>query len=107
VIGPAAWFYVYATLALRIRRNDVFNAVTSILYFVLIFVSSMFYPTEPLPTWFARAALANPITWQTDVLRYATIGMGDPHRVALEAGAFVVFGLAAGVLAVNTLSRQE
>jgi ABC-2 type transport system permease protein len=107
VVGPAAWFYLYAMFALRIRRNDVFNAVTSILYFVLIFVSSMFYPTDPLPRWFAAAALANPITWQVDVLRYATIGLGDPGRVALEAAGFLGFTILAALWAVRTLSRQE
>jgi len=107
VLGPSAWFYVYAALALRIRRNDAFNAVTSILYFVLIFVSSMFYPTEPLPRWFAGAARANPITWQVDVLRYATIGLGDPHRVAIEAAGFVAFAVAASLAAVHVLNRQE
>jgi ABC-2 type transport system permease protein len=106
-LGPSAWFYVYAALALRIRRNDAFNAVTSILYFVLIFVSSMFYPTEPLPRWFAGTALANPITWQVDVLRYATIGFGDPHRVAIEAAGFLVFTVAASFVAVHMLNRQE
>ena len=106
-LGPSAWFYVYAALALRIRRNDAFNAVTSILYFVLIFVSSMFYPTEPLPRWFAAAALANPITWQVDVLRYLTIGFGDPHRVAIEAIGFVAFTVAASFAAVHVLNRQE
>jgi len=106
-LGPSAWFYVYAALALRIRRNDAFNAVTSILYFVLIFVSSMFYPTEPLPRWFAAAALANPITWQVDVLRYLTIGFGDPHRVAIEAIGFVAFTVAASFAAVHVLNHQE
>ena len=106
-LGPSAWFYVYAALALRIRRNDAFNAVTSILYFVLIFVSSMFYPTEPLPRWFAAAALANPITWQVDVLRYLTIGFGDPHRVAIEAIGFVAFTVAASFVAVHVLNHQE
>jgi len=106
-LGPCAWFYLYAALALRIRRNDAFNAVTSMLYFALIFVSSMFYPTEPLPRWFAAAALANPITWQVDVLRYATIGLGSPHRIAVEAAAFAAFTLAASWVAVRTLNTQE
>jgi ABC-2 type transport system permease protein len=106
-LGPSAWFYVYAALALRIRRNDAFNAVTSILYFVLIFLSSMFYPTEPLPRWFATAALANPITWQVDVLRYATIGLGDPSRVALEAAGFAAFTLISSLVAVRVLNRQQ
>jgi len=107
VLGPSAWFYLYAALALRIRRNDAFNAITSILYFVLIFLSSMFYPTGPLPRWFARAALANPITWQVDVLRYATIGLGDPRRVAIEAAGFTAFAVLASLVAVRVLNRQE
>ena len=107
VLGPSAWYYLYAALALRIRRNDAFNAVTSILYFVLIFLSSMFYPTDPLPRWFAGAALANPITWQVDVLRYATIGLGDPRRVAVEAGGFVAFAVIASFAAVHVLNHQE
>jgi len=105
-LGPAAWFYVYAAFALRIRRNDAFNAVTSILYFVLIFLSSMFYPTDPLPRWFAAAALANPITWQVDVLRYATVGLGDPSRIVAEAAGFLVFTAVAGLLAIRALDQQ-
>ncbi|HMD32655.1 MAG TPA: ABC transporter permease [Candidatus Acidoferrales bacterium] len=105
-VGPSAWFYLYAALALRIRRNDAFNAVTSILYFVLIFLSSMFYPTDPLPRWFAAAALTNPITWQVDVLRYATIGLGDPSRVALEAVGFAAFTVAGYFFAVRALDAQ-
>src|SRR5499426_1838456 len=77
IVGTAGWFFFYAVFALRIRRNDAFNTVTSIFYFVFLFASSMFYPLDPLPRLFRVAALANPITWQIDVLRYATIGVGD------------------------------
>jgi ABC-type multidrug transport system permease subunit len=105
-LGPAGWFYTYSWLALRIRRNDMFNAVTSMLYFVLIFLSSMFYPTDPLPRWFAATALANPITWHVDVLRYATIGLGDPTRIAIEGTGFVAFTISAGLLAVRALDEQ-
>src|SRR5262245_37674328 len=43
-IGTAGWFFFYATFALMIRRNDAFNTVTSVFYFVFLFASSMFYP---------------------------------------------------------------
>lgn len=105
--GTAGWFYFYAIFALRIRRNDVFNTVTSIFYFVFMFASSMFYPLEPLPPAFRYAALANPITWQVDFLRYSTIGLGDPRQIAIEAAAFVAFTLLAFWLAVRTLQKQE
>src|SRR6188508_1367174 len=63
-IGTAGWFFFYAIFALMIRRNDAFNTVTSIFYFVFLFASSMFYPVDPLPPVFRMAAMANPITWQ-------------------------------------------
>jgi ABC-2 type transport system permease protein len=100
MIATAGWFFFYALFALRIRRNDAFNTVTSIFYFVFLFASSMFYPLDPLPAGFRAAAYANPITWQVDVIRYVTIGLGDGRRVALEAGAFLLFTAASFFAAV-------
>jgi ABC-2 type transport system permease protein len=105
--GTAGWFFFYAIFALRIRRNDAFNTVTSIFYFVFLFASSMFYPVEPLPAMFRAVARANPITWQVDVLRYATIGLGSPSSIALESALFVVFTLACFGGALHALMRQE
>jgi ABC-2 type transport system permease protein len=107
IVGTAGWFFFYAIFARRIRRNDAFNTVTSIFYFVFLFASSMFYPIEPLPPAFRAIAYANPVTWQVDVLRYATIGVGDPARIALESGAFVLFTLGAFAVAVLALQNQE
>ena len=72
-----------------------------------LFASSIFYPLEPLPAWFRKVALANPITWQVDVLRFASIGVGSPGRVALEAAAFAVFALVSFAFAVRCLQQQE
>ena len=103
LVGTAGWFFFYAVFALRIRRNDAYNTVTSVFYFVFLFASSMFYPLDPLPRAFRLAAFANPITWQIDVLRYATIGVGDAARVTWEAGAFVVFTIVAFAAAIHAL----
>jgi ABC-2 type transport system permease protein len=105
--GTAGWFFFYATFALLIRRNDAFNTVTSIFYFVFLFASSMFYPVDPLPPAFRQVAMANPITWQVDLLRFATIGTGAPSVLVAEAAGFVVFTLAAFAGAHWSLSRQE
>jgi ABC-2 type transport system permease protein len=107
IVGTAGWFFFYAVFALRIRRNDAFNTVTSIFYFVFLFASSMFYPLEPLPAAYRAVAYANPITWHVDVLRYATIGLGDPSRIALESAAFVAFTLVSFGAAVLALRQQE
>jgi len=105
VVGTAGWFFFYAIFALRIRRNDAFNTVTSIFYFVFLFASSMFYPLAPLPTWFRRLGAANPITWHVDVLRWLTIDVGTPTTIALEAGAFVLFVVAGFALAIRSLEE--
>ena len=67
----------------------------------------MFYPLEPLPRAFRVAAYANPITWHVDVVRYATIGLGDPGRILLESVAFLLFTAAAFAMAVHALRNQE
>src|SRR4028119_1610393 len=59
-LGTAGWFFFYAIFALKMRRNDAFNTVTSIFYFVFLFASSMFYPLAPLPPLFRTSASAAP-----------------------------------------------
>ncbi len=105
-VGTAGWFFFYAIFALFIRRNDLFNTVTSVFYFVLLFASSMFYPVEPLPSPLRQLAWMNPITWHVDVLRYATIGLGAGSRIAIEAAAFVGFTAASFAGALWALRRQ-
>jgi ABC-2 type transport system permease protein len=106
VVGTAGWFFFYAIFALRIRRNDAFNTITSVFYFVLLFASSMFYPLEPLPTPIRAAAMTNPITWHVDVLRYATLGIGTRRTIVWESIAFLTFTLATFLLAVRSLERE-
>jgi ABC-type multidrug transport system permease subunit len=106
VIGTAGWFFFYTILALKIRRNDVFNSVTSALYFVFLFFSSMFYPLEPLPAVLRRVALANPLTWEIDLMRYGSIGLGHPGQLAVEAGGFSLFVIACFAYAVHSLNQE-
>ncbi len=104
--GTAGWFFFYSIFALKIRRNDLFNSVTSVFYFVFLFASSMFYPLGPLPQWFRVTALANPITWEVDLFRYSSIGLGVPKQLVWEAIGFVIFALASFAYAVRSLREQ-
>ncbi|MGH9148283.1 MAG: ABC transporter permease, partial [Vicinamibacterales bacterium] len=81
--------------------------VTSIFYFVFLFASSMFYPLDPLPAAFRAVALVNPITWHVDLMRFATIGLGDPRQIALEAAGFVAFTVVSFAAALFVLRREE
>ncbi len=104
--GTAGWFYFYAIFALRTRRNDIFNSITSIFYFFFLFASSMFYPLEALPGWLRLVGRANPMTWQVDLLRHSTIGWANRGSL-LEAAGFTLFSLASFGYAVRCLRNQE
>jgi ABC-2 type transport system permease protein len=106
-VGTAGWFFFYAIFALIIRRNDAFNTVTSVFYFVFLFASSMFYPIDPLPAWLRAVAQVNPVTWHVDVLRFASVGLGDPATLGWQALAFVGFATVSFATATRLLERQE
>jgi ABC-2 type transport system permease protein len=102
--GTAGWFFFLATFALRIRRNDMFNTFINFAYFVLMFASSLFYPTDAMPAWLRVLSFANPLTWHTDVLRFATVGVGSFGTVLAEGAAFTAFLLISFRAAVRTLA---
>ncbi len=105
VLGTSGWFFFLTTFAIRIRRNDMFNTFINVAYFVLMFGSTMFYPADTLPGWLRAASMVNPLTWHTDVLRYASIGTGDGKTVLLEAAAFTAFLLVSFWIAVRTIQK--
>jgi len=105
--GTAGWFFFLSVFALRIRRNDVFNTIVNLFYFFLLFASSMFYPLDSMPSWLRWISFVNPLTWQADFFRYATLGIGGGPRLALEAALFLGFTLASFQLAAVTLRRKD
>ena len=46
LLGTAGWFFFLAPFALRIHRNDMFNTFINVVYFVMMFASSLFYPLD-------------------------------------------------------------
>jgi ABC-2 type transport system permease protein len=106
-VGTAGWFFFYAIFAISMRRNDAFNTVTSVFYFVFLFASSMFYPLDALPGAFRAIAYANPVTWQVDVLRHATTGLGPAHLMPLETIGFLMFTIASFAGALIALRKES
>jgi ABC-2 type transport system permease protein len=106
ILGTAGWFFFLAPFALRIHRNDMFNTFINVVYFVMMFASSLFYPLEQLPGWLRIAGYASPLTWHTDVLRFATVSVGSLETVILEAGLFMLFLLASFWFALHTLRNK-
>jgi ABC-2 type transport system permease protein len=105
VVGTAGWFFCLSIAAFLIRRNDTFNLVINALYFVLMFVSSLFYPLEQLPDWLRIPALANPLTWHADVMPYLTIGVGRTSIILMQAVLYLCFMTVAFIYAKRMLQR--
>lgn len=106
VVGTAGWFFFLTIFALRIRRNDMFNTFINMAYFILLFVSSVFYPLDRMPGWFAVSSHLNPMTWHTDALRFLMLGTGDPGVIIIESILFSIFLLISFMFAVRTLQRS-
>lgn len=104
-IGTAAWFFFFASLALRIKRMDIFNTITSLCYILLMFASSMFYPLESLPNWFRWIARANPVTWLTDLFRFGTLSAGTAGLLLIEGALLVAFTIAVFFVALYALDH--
>ncbi|RPI06750.1 MAG: hypothetical protein EHM64_01890 [Ignavibacteriae bacterium] len=105
VLGTAGWFFCMASATFLIRRNDTFNMVINASYFILMFISSLFYPTDQLPAWLKIPSMVNPLTWLTNVLRYLTIGTGSFNEIALQSAAFCAFLMASFFLAQRMIRK--
>ncbi|MGB2867020.1 MAG: ABC transporter permease [Bacteroidota bacterium] len=105
MLGTAGWFFFLATFAFLIRRNDTFNTVINVAYFVLMFLSSLFYPLEKVPSWLRTVSYVNPLTWHTDALRYFTVGIGEAGTVVVEAILFGGFLLVSFWVATKALEK--
>ena len=102
--GTAAWYFFCSWLALKARGFNAYHTTTSALYLLLMFVSNLFYPTERLPGWIQWMAWLNPVTWQVDLMRYATYGAGEPFTLAMEAAASILFTIGVFLSANRTLN---
>ena len=107
VVGTAGWFFFYAIFALIMRRNDAFNTVTSIFYFVFLFASSMFYPLDPLPL-----ALQVDLLCEPDHLAGRSAAIRDDRaRTTVGAAArsrgFLVFTVVSFAGALLALRRES
>jgi ABC-2 type transport system permease protein len=105
MLTTAGWFFLFSVFAIRLRRMDTFNTLTSAAYILLMFFSSMFYPLAGLPAWFRALAYLNPMTWQVDVLRFSLLGTGTPPVLLAEGAAMLLFVLVWLALAVRALNR--
>lgn len=104
LLGTAGWYFIFSWLSLRLRGFNAYHTTTSAAYLLLMFVSNLFYPVERLPESVQWLAWANPITWQVDLMRWASYGAGETSQLRIEGAAFVLFVAAAFWLANRSLN---
>jgi ABC-2 type transport system permease protein len=105
IVGTAGWFFFLSIFAFLIRRNDTFNLVINVIYFVLMFLSSVFYPLDKVPTWLRTVAMINPLSWHADFLRYLTLGVGTLQNILLEVAGFIAFLFLSFWVAIRALQK--
>jgi ABC-2 type transport system permease protein len=86
-------------IASRLRSVENFAGVINVVLFPLLFLSGALYPTEGMPAILRWIAMANPVTYQVDLMRHA---FGQPAEftlggdlAVLSASTLIVFALAA------------
>jgi len=106
ILGQAAQFFVFNALAIELERMDAFNAVVGVMYILLMFLSSMFYPLDNMAGWFQVLSYLNPMTWQIDLLRFGLLGTGNRTALLAEGAALVVFTVATLAITLRVLRRS-
>jgi len=64
--------------------------ISMMVKFPLVFISGIFIPVQELPSWGQALASLSPLTYITDLCRYAFQGAGY-YPVMVDIGALLVF----------------
>ncbi len=90
------------SLAFRTGSQEAIQS-TFPLIFVLLFVSSAFFPTSLMEGWYGALARHNPITWIVDPTRRLVIEGFDWTDVGSALGITAAFAVASSLLALSQL----
>jgi ABC transporter DrrB family efflux protein len=94
-----AWSWVMALLGLVVRSAEAVQAAVYMVVFPLAFTSSVFVPTQTMPSWLQPFAANQPVTVATNALRGLVLGQG-----ALPQGRTVAGQVALALLWVVTIT---
>jgi ABC-2 type transport system permease protein len=76
------------------------------LVFIVIFISSAFFPTELMSGWYKAVAQHNPISWMIDGLRYQVVVGFDVTEATKARAVAGVLAVAAIAIATHQLQRR-
>jgi ABC-2 type transport system permease protein len=94
-----------AAIGLRTGSQEAVQNTFPLL-FVLIFVSSAFFPTALMSGWYRWVAEHNPITWMIDAARNLVISGFDLADAATALGVAALLAVAAITLATRQFTKR-
>ena len=104
ILGSLFFGALAIALSVRLRSSETFQVVSTFLFFVFLFTSSVFYPAEKAPFAIRTISYLNPLTYITDIFRAGLLGLNAP-LLGLEASALVVLSAVMFVLAILSFNK--
>jgi ABC transporter DrrB family efflux protein len=96
-----AWSWVMAVVALTVRTAEAVQVAVFMGVFLLAFTSSVFVPTQTMPSWLEPFAANQPVTVATNALRGLILGPGAlPPGTTVAGQVAVTLTWSAAILAV-------
>ena len=100
-LGTVFYGAVAIALSVALRSSETFQIVSTFVFFVFLFTSTVFFPSGKAPEPIRTISLLNPLTYTTDAFRAGlfnawtpTVGLELPALAAEAAVMFVVAVLA-------------
>jgi ABC-2 type transport system permease protein len=93
-------------IAVRLRSVENFAGVINVVLFPLLFASGALYPTARMPRLLRTVALANPVTYQVDLMRHA-FGQVTEFGVQLDLAVLVLITVLVFALASMLFDTEQ
>jgi ABC-2 type transport system permease protein len=104
VIGTVFFGGLAIALSVALRSSETFQIVSSFIFFVFLFTSSVFFPSATAPEPIRTISLLNPLTYTADIFRAGLFGL-SPSLLALELPVLAAEAAAIFAIAVFAFGR--
>jgi ABC-2 type transport system permease protein len=91
-------------LSVALRSSETFQIVSTFVFFVFLFTSSVFFPASTAPEPIRTISLLNPLTYTTDLFRAGLFNL-SPSLLGLELPVLAVEAVAIFAVAVMAFRR--
>ena len=92
------------TLSVILKSSESFQIISNFAFFVFLFTSSVFFPTDKAPTAIQTISLLNPLTYTTDMFRAGLFDSMTPF-ISLEITILGIEAVSIFVIAVLAFRR--